>query len=80
MAEFAMRKHRDRFERRAAPHPAEKHPHLQLAHVELKIARKSPMALFGRERDNVQIEAFRLDGSVDQKARPIIFVARQSET
>ena len=57
VAELPVRKHRDRGERRAAPHPTEKYPHLQLANVELQIAGEPRGgALRTASDDDVQIE------------------------
>src|SRR5262245_27578763 len=74
-----MRKHGDRGERRASPHPTEKDSHLQLANIEFEIARKPSVALLGRQRHDVEIDAFGLHCTVDQKARSVIFVAGQNE-
>src|SRR5712692_3705303 len=52
VTKFTVREHGDPAEWRAAGCPTEKHAHLELAHVELQIARKSPVALFRRHRDD----------------------------
>ena len=53
MAKLAMGKNWNREKRRAARHPTEEDAHLKLAHVEFQIPGKSPVALFGRQRDDV---------------------------
>src|SRR6476469_11070351 len=79
VAKFSVRKNRNRPERRTPADPAEKHAHLQLADVKFKTARKAPVALFGREREDVQIYPFRFDGAVNQKTGAVVFVARKRQ-
>src|SRR5262245_21888719 len=76
VTKFTMRKHRDRGERRASSHPTEKNAHLELANVELQIAGKPSVTLFGRKRDDVQIDTLGLYSPIDQEARSVVFVAR----
>ena len=80
VTEFAMGKHRDRTEWRAAPDPAKKHAHLQFAHVEFEIARKTGMALLRRQSNDVQVDPLGLDGAIDQEARSVVFVTGQCQT
>ena len=75
VAKLTVGKHRNRGERCAATHPAQKDAHLELAHVEFQIARKPAMALFRRQRDDFDIDTLRLHRAVDQEARSVIFVA-----
>src|SRR4029434_1036175 len=75
VTKLTMRKHRDRSERHTASHPTEKNAHLELANVKFQIAGKSSMALFGRQRDDVQLDTLSLHRPVDQEACSVIFVA-----
>jgi hypothetical protein len=75
VAKLPMGKNGDRPEGRAAGDPAEKYSHLELAHVEFQVTRKAAVALLGRQGDDPQIDAFGLHGTIDQKARSIVFVA-----
>ena len=71
-----MGKNRDGGERRAATDPAEKDAHLQLADIELQSARETRVALFRGQHDDIQPDAFGLHRAVDEKARPVVIVAR----
>jgi hypothetical protein len=48
---------------------------LKLAHVEFQVAGKPPVALFGGQRDDGEVNSFGLNGAIDQKPCPIVFVA-----
>jgi hypothetical protein len=74
-----MWENRDGGKRRAAIHPAEEYPHLELADVKFKIPRKAPVALFGRKREDFQIDPFRFDGAVNEKPGAVVFVARKGQ-
>ena len=81
VTEFSVRENRDGRKRCAVPHPAKKYAHLQLADVKFEISGETAMALFGGQRENLQIDPLRFDGSVDQKAGAVVLVAgkRQSK-
>src|SRR5690349_7253423 len=79
VAKFSMWENRDGGKRRAAIHPAEEYTQLELADVKFKIAGKPPVPLFGREREDVQIDPFRFDGAVNQKTGAVVFVARKRQ-
>lgn len=79
VAELAVGEHGDRGERGAPRLPAEEHAHLQLAHVELEIAGEPVVALGRDQRDDREVDSFRLDGAVDQVARPVVVATREAQ-
>ena len=79
VTKFSVRKNRNSRKRRAPPHPAKKHTHLQFADVEFQLAREATMALFRGKRDDSQVDTLCFYRAVDEKPSAVVLVARQCQ-